>query len=180
MRCAESVRGEVAKALIVFLLAVLSASISFLAPSGTLAKLLRVENIPCLGLGVLSGALYVPWVVLAHRVCGRGHGVMVAVLTAAFLLLAGPWYGVTDPEWFGVYGLLSFFALGVLTELANGGFGGAACLVINWMALGIHKGVWPNPPVLATLALIATFLSGLAGDYAARFASRGLEQVKES
>ncbi len=167
MKSAGDALGEAIKLGVVFAFATTSTLLSYLAPSGSLAKILHLDTIPCLGLGLLAGPLYVLWVSLAYRVCGSWHGVLTAVLISSFILFKSPWYGVGSPSWFGVYGLASFAALGVLTEKVNGGVASIACLAINWVALGIHVGVWPKPVYMAALVLAATFLSGLVFDKAA-------------
>jgi len=167
MKSAGDALGEALKLGVVFAFATASTLLSYLTPSGSLAKLLHLDTIPCLGLGLLAGPLYVLWVSLAYRVCGSWHGVLTALLVSSFILFKSTWYGVSSPSWFGVYGLLSFIALGVLTEKVNGGVASIACLVINWIALGIHVGVWPKPIYTALLVLLATFLSGLVFDKAA-------------
>ncbi len=164
MRPVGNVLGEGIKLGFAFLFAGISVGLSIALPSGSLARYLHISSIPCLGLGILSGPLYVLWISLAYRMCGRWYGVTTAVLISSFLLLSGPWYGITNPSWFGVYGLISFIVLGLVTERINGGVASVGCLAINWLALWAHKAILPNPIHIALLVLVATFLSGFIFD----------------
>ena len=164
MTSAKDVLGEIIKLGMTIIFAAISMWLSILLPSGTLARLLHVTTIPCLGLGLLAGPLYVLWISLAYRICGPWHGVITSIFTSSLMLLSGPWYGVTDPSWFGLYGLISFIMLGLLTERVNGGLASMICLIINWLGLGIHTGIWPKPLHITCLVLVITFFSGLVFD----------------
>ncbi len=168
MRSARNVLGEIYKALGIFLLAIVSYALSFFAPSGTLSAFLNVKTIPCLGLGLLSGILYIFWIALAREIYGKGNGTLVAILTASLILLGGPWYGVTDPVYFGVFGLISFFAMGALTDILNGGVGSVSCLIINWFAFGYFLNYYPSPLSLALLILAINAASGVLFDFLAK------------
>ena len=164
MASAKDVPGEIVKLGTTIIFVAISMWLSILSPSGTFARLLHITTIPCLGLGLLAGPLYILWISLAYRICGPWHGVITSIFISSFMLLSGPWYGVTDPSWFGLYGLISFIALGLLTERVNGGLASVVCLIINWLGLGIHTGIWPKPLLMTCLVLVTTFFSGLVFD----------------
>ncbi|WP_457549351.1 hypothetical protein [Archaeoglobus sp.] len=96
MRSARDVHGEILRCVGVFSLALAGVLASCFVPSHSLSNLLGVK-IPCLGLGLLSGVLYVFWIALAREVYGRWWGTVVSALTVSILLLNGPWYGVVNP-----------------------------------------------------------------------------------
>jgi len=80
-----------------------------------------------------------------------------------------PWYGVTSPSWFSLYGLLALFALGIWVELlygkwdwVGGGLGNLFCLGITWLAFGLHRHIWADAKQ-ALLPVLAAFISGVAG-----------------
>lgn len=168
MRSAKNVHGEIYKALGIFLLSSISFLLSFFAPSGALSNFLNIKTIPCLGLGLLSGILYIFWIALAREFYGKGHGSIVAILTVSFILLGGPWYGITNPVYFGIFGFLSFLAMGILTDFLNGGIGSVSCLVINWIAFSYFRNFSPSPFWLALLVLLISFVSGAVFDYLAK------------
>ncbi len=122
---------------------------------------------PFKSLAIVGGFLYVFWVSLSHRLCGRGFGVVTALAAVSMCLLTAPWYGVTSPYYYSVFGLASFLAMGILTEYLNGGFGNLACLLINWVSAYAYNVA--KVSLIGVLALVpVAFASGLAGDYAAR------------
>ena len=89
-------------------------------------------------------------------------------------LFLSPWYGVTSPSWFSLYGLLALFALGIWVELlfgkwdwVGGGLGNLFCLGITWLAFGLHRHIWADAKQ-APLPLLAAFISGVAGVLLAR------------
>lgn len=166
MTSANSAHGEALKLVGVVIITTVSLLLSSIFPSGTLSFLFK--DVPCLGLGVLSGILYIFWIALAREVYGRGWGTIASVLIVSALLLNGPWYGVVDPYYFGVFGFLSFLVMGFLTDVKNGGLGAISCLLINWSAFYIFKGVLPTL-LHGIVVLILTFLSGLFFDLLARF-----------
>jgi len=168
MKSAKNVHGEIFKTLGIFILSAIGYLLSFFAPAGALSNFLNIKTIPCLGLGLLSGILYIFWIALAREFYGRGHGTIVAILTISFILLGGPWYGITDPVYFGIFGFLSFLAMGTLTDFWNGGIGSVSCLVINWIAFSYFRNFSPSPLWLALLVLLISFISGAVFDYLAK------------
>ncbi len=171
MKSVSGAHGEAIKLLGAFLMAFVSVILSSAFPSGKLSFLFK--DVPCLGLGLLSGLLYIFWLALAREVYGRGWGTVVSVLVVSVLLLNGPWYGVVNPYYFGVFGFLSFLVMGILTDFKNGGLGAVLCLLINWSAFYAFKGIYPSF-VHGVIVLILTFLSGFAFDRLARFTSKRL------
>ena len=167
MRSAESARGEIVKYLGVVMLSVAGLMMSYFFPTHTVSKALGIEGVPCLGLGLLSGILYVFWIALARELFGRGWGVAVSVLTVSLLLLNGPWYGVVNPPYFGAFGFVSFLLMGVLTDFVNGGVGSLACLLVNWIAFYVFRGVHA-PLTIGIAVLVATFVSGYVFDVLAK------------
>jgi len=172
MMSAKDVRGEVYRFVGVFLLATISLTLSYFSPFGNLSELLNIRTIPCLGLGILSGVFYIFWIALAREIYGKGWGFVVSVLIVSFLLLAGPWYGVVEPQYFGVFGFLSFALMGIATDFINGGVGSIICLLVNWIAFGYFKGFFPKPILLAVLTLIVTFISGFSFDMLAKIVKK--------
>lgn len=172
MRSAKNAHGEIYEALGVFLLSAISYILSFFVPSGSIVRFLNIKTtIPCLGLGLFSGILYIFWIAVARELYGKGYGTIVAILTVSFILLRGPWYGVTSPIYFGVIGFLSFLSMGVLTDFLNGGVGSVSCLVINWAAFGYFLNFGFSPLWLASLILLINFISGAAFDYLAKLSA---------
>ena len=161
MRFADVVSGELRKLSLAFC----SAFCSFLINIYPIKSILNalVFKVPFLGLALLGGFVFVFWISLSYRMLGKNYGIITALLIASLCLLISPWYGITSPEWFGVYGLISFFLMGFLTERLNGGFGNTVCLLINWLALGYHHNIWVQTDL--GIALIAiSFISGFVGD----------------
>jgi hypothetical protein len=169
MKYAESVYGNTGS-LEKILISVICAYIVF-----TLLTYLKLKpvleaviplNAPFKNISVLGGFLVVFWVVLAYRVCGRGYGIVTALLSVSFCLFVSPWYGVVDPYWFSVVGFASFLLLGLLTEYINGGAGNLACIALNWIA-AIYAGIVKMSPDMIVLGVVA-FVSGYVGDLTAR------------
>lgn len=166
MRSARDVHGEVYKLVGIFSIAFLSYMLSYFVPSGSVGKVLGIHA-PCLGLAIFGGLIYVFWISLAREVFGRWSGVVVSVLTVSFILMSEPWYGVTSPYYFGIFGFLSFLSMGILTEFWNGGLGMASCVLINWFAFAYFKGLYTNP-LMATSLLAIAFVVGYISDKLAK------------
>ena len=166
-RSAETVIGEVWRIVLTFLLAFISFYSITLYPARALSAILGIVGVPFLGIALLGGFILIFWVSTAYTIAGESYGIITALLAAAFCLFTNPWFGISEPAWYGVYGLTSYFFAGLLTEKLNGGFGNLACLLVNWLALGFHHGIWP-PLTLAIIFLATSFASGLAGDKLAR------------
>ena len=166
-RSAEAVLGEAWRLALTFLLAFISFYAVTLYPARALSAALGIAEVPFLGIALLGGFTLIFWISTAHTVAGESYGIITALLAAAFCLFASPWFGISEPAWYGVYGLTSYFLAGLLTEKLNGGLGNLACLSVNWLALGFHHNTWP-PPTLAIVFLVTSFISGLAGDKLAK------------
>jgi len=158
---ADVVSGELKKLGLAFC----SALCSFLINIYPIRSILNALGfkVPFLGLALFGGFVFVFWISISYRMLGKNYGVITALLIVSLCLLVSPWYGITNPEWFGVYGLISFFLMGFLTERLNGGFGNSVCLLINWLALGYHHNIWVQADL--GIALIAiSFISGFVGN----------------
>ncbi len=172
MKSARDAHGEIYELVGIISLAFLGYMLSYLIPSGSVRKVLGIEA-PCLGLALFGGVIYVFWISLAKEVFGKWRGVIVSALTVSFLLISEPWYGVTTPYYFGIFGFLSFLAMGFLTEVLNGGFGIVSCVLINWFAFVFFKGVSLSPSTAVVLIAIS-FVVGYAFDRLAKKVSEVL------
>ncbi len=170
MKYAKSVSGESLGSVERMLITVISAYIVF-----TLLVYLNLRpffetvlplKAPFKNLAVL-GFLTVFWISLPYRFCGRGYGIATALLSVSFCLFVSPWYGVVKPYWFSVVGFFSFLLLGVLTEYVNGGIGNLACISLNWTA-ALYAGIVKISPEAAVVLGVLAFVSGYAGDIAAK------------
>lgn len=134
---------------------------------------------PAKGMALFGGFFFVMWVYLGRKLIDKKYaGLATAVLLISFCLLLSPWYGVTSPYWFSLYGLLALLALGVMVELfyvkrdwLGGGLGNLSCLGITWIAFGFHQQIWAEANQ-ALLPLLAAFISGVAGVLLARVVSK--------
>ena len=177
-RSAKTVIGETLRLALTFLLAFISFYIVTSYPAKALSAILGIAGVPFLGIALLGGFILIFWVSTAYTIAGENYGIITALLAAAFCLFTSPWFGISEPAWYGVYGLTSYFLAGLLTERLNGGFGNLACLLVNWFALGFHHGIWP-PQTLAIIFLATSFASGLAGDKLARIVWEKLKAKTE-
>jgi len=177
-RSAKTVIGETLRLALTFLLAFISFYIVTSYPAKALSAILGIAGVPFLGIALLGGFILIFWVSTAYTIAGENYGIITALLAAAFCLFTSPWFGISEPAWYGVYGLTSYFLAGLITEKLNGGFGNLACLLVNWFALGFHHGIWP-PQTLAIIFLATSFTSGLAGDKLARIVWKKLKTKTE-
>jgi len=167
MKSAGDVHGEILRYIGVSSLAIACIILSYFFPTHSVSRVLGIEDVPCLGLGLLSGVLYVFWIALAREMYGKGWGTVVSALTVSILLLNGPWYGVVNPPYFGVFGFVSFIAMGLLTDFVNGGLGSVVCLLINWLAFWVFRGIHA-PLLMAFIVIVGAFISGFVFDYLAK------------
>ncbi|VUT28295.1 MAG: hypothetical protein SYNGOMJ08_00864 [Candidatus Syntrophoarchaeum sp. GoM_oil] len=133
---------------------------------------------PAAGIAVFGGFLFVIWIFLAYRLVEKNFaGIATAIFIPAFCLMIGPWYGVTEPPWFGIYGIGAFLLMGLLIELLfkiggwtgvilGGGLGNLTCILVTWAAIGYHTGILPTISALPILAAFAIF-SGALGSVVA-------------
>jgi len=170
MKYAKSVSGESLGSVERMLITIISAYIVF-----TLLMYLNMKpffetilplRAPFKNLSVL-GFLTVFWISLPYRFCGRGYGIATALLSVSFCLFVSPWYGVVEPYWFSVVGFFSFLLLGMLTEYINGGIGNLVCISLNW-AGALYADIVKISPEAAVIFGILAFVSGYAGDFAAK------------
>lgn len=134
---------------------------------------------PTKGMALFGGFFFVMWVYLGRKLIDKKYaGLAIAIILISFCLLLSPWYGVTAPYWFSIYGVLALLALGILVELfyekcdwVGGGLGNLFCLVITWLAFGFHRQMWAEANQ-APLPLVAAFISGVAGVLLARVVAK--------
>jgi hypothetical protein len=140
---------------IIILLALASASINVYLPIKSIVKYFGIPG-PAAGMALFGGIIFVLWMSLACRIS----------------LLIHPWYGIVSPAWFGIYAFAGLLCMGVIVELMDfksrrlaiigGGLGNLSCLIITWLAIGIHTSVWI--PLEFTLFLIfGAIISGSLG-----------------
>ena len=162
---------------IIILLAVAGALVNSYLPIKSIMEYLGIPG-PASGMALFGGVIFVLWVSLAHQVTKRKYGgIITAVFIASFCLFIRPWYGVVEPAWFSIYGIVGLLCLGVVIELTGskslwlailgGGLGNLACLVITWLAIGFHTGGW----ILAQFAPFLVFGAILSGAIGAWLAS---------
>ena len=172
----ENRQGLTLKSFAVILIsAVISATINLNFPVKTFLTGLGISG-PAGGMIFFGGIIFTLWIALAHLAtdCKKFSGVFTAILIPAFCMLFSPWYGVTDPPWFGIYGLAAFLAAGVIIEAAcqtglgytkmavGGGTANLACLLVTWLAIGFHTGAWPSAG-LVPFYVVAALISGATG-----------------
>jgi len=130
---------------------------------------------PTKGMALFGGFFFVMWVYMGRKVIGKRYaGLTTAILLISFCLFLSPWYGVSSPSWFSLYGLIALVCLGIWVELfygkwdwVGGGLGNLFCLGITWLAFGFHRQIWADPPQ-APLPLLVAFISGIIGVLLAR------------
>lgn len=128
---------------------------------------------PAAGMALLGGVIFVFWIALAYKVIHKKYSAVVtALLVASFCLLMHPWYGVVVPGWFGVYAIIALLFMGLSIELikkrfVNGGVGNVLCLIITWIAIGVHTGIWIESVSAPVMVIIAGFISGCVGVFLA-------------
>lgn len=163
--------------IIIVLLAVASALMNSYLPIKSITEHLGIPG-PAAGMALFGGVIFVFWVSLAHQVTGKKYsGIITSVLIASFCLFIRPWYGVAEPAWFSIYGIVGLICLGVIIELTvfrslwlrtlGGGLGNLACLVVTWMAIGFHTGSW-IPASFAPVLIFGAIVSGGIGIWLAR------------
>lgn len=159
--------------LVIVLAALLSALLNIYLPVKAMTKAFGIPG-PAAGMALLGGFIFVFWVCLGRILAGKKWaGLVTAVLIACICLLIRPWYGITSPPWFSIYGIISLFILGLCVELlrrreaVGGGLGNLLCLGTTWLAIGFHAHIWPKAEFVPLL-LAASFISGAIGAILAR------------
>ncbi|ODS36092.1 hypothetical protein BEH94_07595 [Candidatus Altiarchaeales archaeon WOR_SM1_SCG] len=148
-----------------------SALINTFLPIKSITQTLGIPG-PAAGMALLGGIIFVFWIALAHSVIQKKYSAIVtALFTAAFCLLIHPWYGVIVPGWFGIYAVIALLSIGTSIELINkkfinAGIGNSICLIITWLAIGFHTGIWIEP-IFAPVMLLVGFVSGCFGAFLA-------------
>jgi len=169
---------------IILLMALVSALINIYIPVKAITQGLNIPG-PAAGMALFGGLIFVLWASLSRKITRKKYaGLTTAVIIACFCLFVQPWYGVTSPSWFSVYGILSLFALGLWIELlqgkwaiVGGGLGNLSCLVVTWLALGFHPHVWV-PARFAPFLLLAAFISGMVGELLAQGIATLAEEMR--
>jgi hypothetical protein len=134
---------------------------------------------PNKGMAFFGGFFFVIWIYLGRKVLNKRYaGLVTAICLISFCLLISPWYGITTPFWFSIYGLLALITVGLWVELLSGkwdwlggGLGNLFCLGITWLAFGSHLQIWADGK-LASLSLLAAFISGSAGIFLGRIMAK--------
>ena len=133
---------------------------------------------PAAGMALFGGVIFVLWIGLAYRITQKKYsGIITSVFIASVCLLIQPWYGVIEPAWFSIYAIAALLGIGVIIELTGsrsswlailgGGLGNLSCLVITWLAIGGHTGIWVSAGV-APFLILGAIVSGSVGVLLAR------------
>lgn len=158
--------------IIIVLLALVSALINTFVPIKNIVEYFGIL-VPAAGMALFGGFIFVLWISLACRLIKKKYsGIITSVFIASFCLLIYPWYGVVSPMWFSIYGIVGLLSMGILIELTysrspwlailGGGLGNLTCLVITWVAIGIHTDTW-IPLDFGLILMFAALISGSAG-----------------
>jgi len=166
---------------IIVALALASALMNTYLPIKSITEYFGIPG-PAAGMALFGGIIFVLWICLAYRITKRKYaGIITSVFIASICLLMRPWYGVVDPSWFSIYGIIGLLCLGVIVELMEarssrwsifgGGLGNLSCLVITWLAIGFHTEVW-IPLTSAPFFILIAIISGSMGVLIARGATQ--------
>jgi hypothetical protein len=139
-------------------------------------------------MALFGGIIFVLWIYLAYRIIKKKYaGIITSIITACICLFIRPWYGIMDPFWFSIYGIIGLLSMGVIIEvmenrfsqsgMVGGGAGNLSCLIITWLAVGFHTGTWVPFPAWLLLA-IGAFVSGSIGVLIAQGAIRLVRMSK--
>lgn len=137
---------------IIISLALASALMNAYLPIKSITEYFGISG-PAAGMALFGGFIFVLWICLAYRITKKKYaGIITSVFIASICLLLRPWYGVVDPSWFSIYGIVGLLCIGVIVELMEarssgwsifgGGLGNLSCLVVTWLAIGFHTGAW--------------------------------------
>ena len=161
----------------IIILALASALINAYLPIKSITEYFGIPG-PAAGMALFGGVIFVLWIGLARLITGKKYsGIITSVLVASFCLLIQPWYGVVEPAWFSIYAIAALLGMGVIIELTGarsswlailgGGLGNLSCLVITWLAIGGHTGIWVAAGV-APFLILGAIVSGSVGVLLAR------------
>lgn len=130
---------------------------------------------PAAGMALFGGFIFVVWISLAYKLVRKRYtGIIVSLLLVFIILLFHPWYGVENPFWFSIYGIIGLFFMGLIIELTEkeessllrpmlgGGLGNLTCLVITWVAIGTHLDIWV-PLEFCFFLVLGAVVSGAMG-----------------
>ncbi len=156
---------------IIIFLALVSAVINIYIPIKSITQHFSIPG-PAAGMALLGGFIFVLWISLARQIIERKYsGVVTSIIIAAICLFIHPWYGVVEPSWFSIYGIVGLGLMGAIMELMSrsywrsvvgGGLGSLSCLVVTWLAIGFHTGSWV-PKEWAPFLALGTVISGGIG-----------------
>lgn len=158
--------------IIIVLFALVSALINTFVPIKNIVEYFCIPG-PAAGMALFGGIIFVLWISLACRIIKKkSSGIITSVFIASFCLLIHPWYGIVSPMWFSIYGIVGLLSMGILIEFTDsrsfwlamlgGGLGNVTCLVITWLAIGIHTDTW-IPLEFGLLLITAALISGSVG-----------------
>ena len=164
---------------IIVLMALSSALMNTYLPIKSITEHFTIPG-PAAGMALFGGIIFVLWICIAYRIIRKKYaGIITSVLIACVCLFVRPWYGVVDPYWFSVYGVIGLLFMGVVVELVEtrssnwgifgGGLGNLSCLVVTWLAIGFHTGVWialEASPFLILGAVASGSIGALIGHWA--------------
>ena len=128
-------------------------------------------SVPAAGMALFGGFIFVLWISLARLLTKKYGGIITSILIATICLFIHPWYGVVEPSWFSLYGIVGLGCMGVIIELMSksywrgvvgGGLGNLCCLVITWLAIGFHTNIWV-PKEFAPFLVLCAMVSGSIG-----------------
>jgi len=170
---------------IIISLALISALINTYIPIRSITEYFGVPG-PAAGMALLGGVIFVLWISLAHQITERKYsGIITSVIIASICLFIHPWYGITSPSWFSIYGIVGLGCMGVIIELMSashwrgivgGGLGNLCCLVITWLAIGFHTSTWV-PKEFAPFLILGAIVSGAIGVLIARGITHLVKQI---
>ena len=158
--------------IIIVLLALVSALINTYVPIKNIIEYFGIPG-PATGTALFGGFIFVLWISLACRIIKKkSSGIITSVFIASFCLLIHPWYGIVSPMLFSFYGIAGLLGMGILIELTDsrsswlailgGGLANLICLVITWLAIGIHTDTW-IPLEFGLILMLAALISGGVG-----------------
>jgi hypothetical protein len=172
---------------IIVSLALVSALINTYIPIKSITEHLAIPG-PAAGVALLGGVIFVLWISLAHQITGKRYsGIVTSVIIASICLFIHPWYGVVEPFWFSLYGILGLGFMGAVIELmsrsywrgvVSGGLGNLCCLVITWLAIGFHTGTWVSKE-WAPFFVLGAIISGGIGALIAQEISRTIMKATQ-
>jgi len=155
---------------IIISLALVSALINTYMPIKSITGHFGIPG-PAAGMALFGGVIFVLWISLAHQITGRRYsGVITSIIIASICLFIHPWYGIVEPSWFSLYGIVGLGFMGAVIELMSrsywrsiigGGLGSLSCLLITWLAIGFHAGTWVSKGWAPFLILGAIISGGI-------------------